>query len=58
MHGSNGPRMHSPYLLQAWARGSWTIMMFNVPHRWRNVMIDQTTLNQENVAPQLASWTR
>jgi len=33
-------------------------MMFNVPHRWHNAVIDQTTLDQDNVPTHLASQTR
>jgi hypothetical protein len=46
-----GPETRSPYLLQTWAKGIQTIMIFIIPYRWCNVVINQVALDKENVPP-------
>jgi hypothetical protein len=43
--------------LEVKARKSKTNMMFNIPHRKRSIVLQQPTLDKENIPPQVALAT-
>jgi hypothetical protein len=45
---------HTPHTLEAKARKSKTNMMFNMPRRKKSNVLQQPTLDKENIPPQVA----